>query len=68
MNVSSYRFLWAGVAIALSCLSARAEIFDLDFETDPQDLGVQFFGTSEWRENGGFNDTGYLSITDAAND
>ncbi len=59
--------IW-GLVMALACLPAQAAIFDLDFETDPQDLGVQFFGTSQWLDFDGVDDSGYLNITDAAND
>jgi len=37
----------------------------LDFESDPENT-VTFYGTSEWREEGG-NPNGYLSVTDALN-
>lgn len=39
----------------------------LDFSTDPEDRGVEFFGSAEWRESGGVENTGYLSVTDAVN-
>lgn len=39
----------------------------LDFSTDPEDRGIEFFGDSEWRTGGGVNNSGYLKVTDAAN-
>lgn len=52
---------------ALSCAPASGGSLDLDFNTDPADLGVQFTGNSEWRTTGGVDDSGYLKVTDAAN-
>lgn len=57
----------ASLALALLVSEARAEVFKLNFETDPSNQGVTFFGTSEWRNDGGVNNSGYLSVTDAAN-
>ena len=67
MKVWNFKYLVAGLMLALCCTSVKADVFDLDFETDPEDMGIEFFGTSEWREDDGFDDTGYLSITDALN-
>ncbi len=39
----------------------------LDFSTDPEDRGVEFFGDSEWRQTGGVENSGFLSVTDAIN-
>jgi hypothetical protein len=68
MKLKSFRaslvlLTWA----AFVCSRAGAAKFDLDFETDPENLGVEFFGTAEYREDGG-NPGGYLSVTDAFND
>ncbi|MEZ6120760.1 MAG: hypothetical protein R3C28_29865 [Pirellulaceae bacterium] len=61
-----WKFMVAGL-IAASSTVAQAEIFELDFETDPAALGVEFFGTAEWRDEDGFENTGYLKVTDAVN-
>ena len=55
-----------GLSMALG-QSARAAEFDLDFEDrSGSALGVEFFGTSEWRDSRRCSmTTGYLSITDA---
>ena len=63
---ATYRFLsFLTVMLTVTSLS-QAAVFDLDFETDPQELGVEFLGTAEWRDDGG-NPGGYLSVTDAEN-
>ena len=61
------RMILATCIMALCSLQVSGEEFVLDFETDPQDLNVEFFGNAEWRDEGGFEDTGYLSVTDALN-
>jgi hypothetical protein len=43
-------------------------VFELDFNTDPEAFGVEFLGTSEWRDEGGVDNSGYLSVTDNFND
>ena len=60
---------WAAVMMLLFgsfCAAQDGVAIDLDFETDPEALGVEFFGVAEWRDEGG-NPDGYLSVTDAAN-
>ena len=51
----------------LSTSPSRAAEFVLDFNSDPVTLGAEFFGTSEWREEGGVDNSGYLSVTDNLN-
>ncbi len=65
MKHSICRLALVGLLLAVCCSWASAAVFNLDFETDPEDLGVEFFGTSEWRDTDGVNNSGYLSITDA---
>ena len=57
---------FVGLLVALIGSPMPAAVFDLDFTTDPADLGVEFFGSAEWRESEG-NPGGYLSVTDALN-
>ncbi|MCA9214326.1 MAG: hypothetical protein KDB27_14740, partial [Planctomycetales bacterium] len=66
MRCWRFRFLALGLSVVLGA-SATATEFNLDFETDPADLEVEFHGTSEWRGSDGFDDSGYLSVTDALN-
>ena len=56
-----------GLSTVLMAAPASADVFELDFTDDPADLGVDFYGTSEWRDSDGVDDSGYLSITDALN-
>lgn len=69
MKVTFWKMLLA-VAFSFSMASgvfAQGNIA-LDFESDPADLGVEFFGTAEWvAPEDSFNEDGYLSVTDAEN-
>ena len=71
MKHSIGRQALVGLLMVVCCSWATAEVFNLDFETDPEALGVKIFKnalntSTEWRDSGGFNDSGYLSVTDAA--
>ena len=55
----------AVVAMLGSTAFAGSRFFD--FDTNPENDGVLFGGTSTWRATGGLNDSGYLSVTDAVN-
>ena len=59
-------FLCVLVLLLLSH-SVTADIFDFDFNSDPSEFGLQFFGNAQWRPSNGFVNTGYLSVTDAVN-
>lgn len=58
-------FLLALASIGICNLHAAE--FILDFNTDPEGIGVDFLGTSEWRDEGGVDNSGYLSVTDNLN-
>jgi hypothetical protein len=57
--------LWT---LLIAASQVHAAVFDLDFNSDPADLGVLFTGSSEWVENEGVDDTGFLAVTYAEND
>ena len=54
------------VTAILGSTAIAGDLF-FDFDTNPQNDGVLFGGTSTWRATGGVNDSGYLSVTDAVN-
>ncbi len=65
--MSFFKLVFSIVLVAmLSSLAVGGEVF-FDFDSNPQDNGVLFGGTSTWRASGGVNDSGYLSVTDAEN-
>ena len=62
---------WFGLGLAVTSLAvvtttSRAGTATFDFETNPTNQGIAFFGNAQWRQSGG-NPGGYLSITDAVN-
>jgi hypothetical protein len=46
---------------------AGADELVLDFDTDPNLFGAEFLGSAEWRNFGGVDNSGYLSVTDNFN-
>jgi hypothetical protein len=66
------RFLSPSLGAALVALMFSAQtfgaVFDLDFNTDPADLGILFTGSSEWLPDEGVDNSGFLSVTFAMND
>ena len=57
----------SGVLFLFVVSLSYGAVFELDFNSDPEALGVEFFGTSEWRDEGGVDNSGYLSVTDNSN-
>ena len=67
MRVAPRICMFAVLAMALVCSQAMAQFpIVLDFDTDPAALGIQSFGSAEWRATGGVGDSGYLKVTDPA--
>ena len=53
--------------LAVNTVFAQGNV-SLDFESDPADIDVQFFGTAEWvPPEDTFDGNGYLSVTNAVN-
>jgi len=70
MNITPRLAGTLGLACSLVVLAtgpATAGTFNEDFNSDPTGL-LNFVGSAQWRETGGVDNTGYLSITDALND
>ena len=57
--------------VVLTVVMCNSQLFgqgiQLDFNTNPADRGIVFTGSAEWRPVGGFDNTGYLKLTDAVN-
>jgi hypothetical protein len=64
----SYGVVTALLALSMGFPQVHGAVFDLDFNSDPDELGILFTGSSEWVENEGVDDSGFLAVTYALND